>query len=490
MHCVFGLLQLFCVVGALLVIVPVHQAAPLEPVTDVLDNHCECHDRGKAIDCSDLIQDGADTSYLRIQIVCHNLRSAEPLRALYGRLRSAAPNSPIVVTINGLAMKALPARFFDGISTHIMHLNTSNVSEFDDDVFRGFETKVLDMKTNTPVAPPLGAIKEIPKLGSLMLHGYKVAVVKKGSFSDDLTTLGLSSCGVHRFEEDALPRGLVLLNLNSNHDLRPEGLQNVFRKLAKLRSLMLKETAVTIFNKDLFMGLKNLISLFLVDCNIKQLDDDVFSTLPKLDQLYLGKNALKEFRFILSTNVSNLNLDDNNLTALDEELFKELAGRRLRSLNLNDNGFSDVPTALQHLSQLGSLSLSGNHISKLNWSAFDGMRKLRSLNLEHNELILIEGQPELPELWSLDLMGNLLESLHGSLKSLHLGSLNLAANRIEKLPLEELPVTLRSIKLEGNPIHCDNHSDGDFDRELFEKIAILVKSNHGAPYRDCVRFAY
>lgn len=203
-----------------------------------------------------------------------------------------------------------------------------------------------------------------------------------------------------------------------------------------------------------FAGLKSLISLYLVDCNIKQLDRDVFSNLPKLDALHLGKNALKEFGFILNTNVSQLNLDDNNLTALDEELFKELAGRRLRSLNLNDNGFSDVPTALRHLHELGSLSLSGNHISKLNWSALNGMRKLRSLSLDHNELITIEGHPELPELWSLDLMGNLLESLQGTLKTLHVGNLNLAANRIEKLPLEELPVTLRSIRLEGElPTH-------------------------------------
>ena len=108
------------------------------------------------------------------QIVCHNLRTAEPLRALYERLRSAAPNSPIVLTIDSLALRAVPARFLDGISTHILHLNTSNVVEFDDAAFEGFETKVLDMKTNTPVAPPLRAVKTIPKLGTLLLHGYKV----------------------------------------------------------------------------------------------------------------------------------------------------------------------------------------------------------------------------------------------------------------------------------------------------------------------------
>lgn len=79
-------------------------------------------------------------------------------------------------------------------------------------------------------------------------------MVKRGSFSDDLTTLGLSSCGVQRFEEDALPRGLLLLNLNGNRELNADGLRNVFRKLAKLRSLMLKETAVTTLNKDLFVG--------------------------------------------------------------------------------------------------------------------------------------------------------------------------------------------------------------------------------------------
>lgn len=152
---------------------------------------------------------------------------------------------------------------------------------------------------------------------------------------------------------------------------------------------------------------------------------------------------------MLRTNVSNLSIDDNNLTALDDVLFDKIGARRLRSLNLSNNGFTEVPQALRHLKELTSLLLSGNHIGKLNWSALNGLRKLYTLEMGHNELIMIEGSPDLPELWSLDLSGNLLEDLQGTIRTLPLGKLDLAGNRFEKLSIDELPTTLRSIKLEG-----------------------------------------
>lgn len=152
---------------------------------------------------------------------------------------------------------------------------------------------------------------------------------------------------------------------------------------------------------------------------------------------------------MLGTNVSSLSLDDNNLTTLDEALFEKIGARRLRALNLSNNGFTEVPNALRYLDHLTSLSLAGNHIGKLNWSAFNTLRKLRTLEIGYNELISIEGSPNLPDLWSLDLSGNLLENLQGTLSKLRLGKLDLTGNRFESLTMDELPATLRSIKLEG-----------------------------------------
>ncbi|XP_022673130.1 negative regulator of reactive oxygen species-like [Varroa destructor] len=452
---------------------------------DQTQSPCVCLDRYKNMECGDALQSETDDArYFRFEIVCRKLSSGEPLQQLYRSLRIESPEAQFVISVHELTMQEVPARFLAGVKALIVHLNTSFVQTFDLAAFEGLETRVLDLKSLAGVPPPLEAISRIPKLGTLMLHGFHLEVVSKGLFPESLMTLGLSSCAVRRVEQDAFPRSLVALNLNGNPDLTAPNLLNAFRDMSRLRTLYLKNTGLNNPTKDVFKGLKGLTTLYLVNCNIKQLNDDVFTTLPKLESLFLGRNSLRQFGFMLRTNVSNLSIDDNNLTALDDVLFDKIGARRLRSLNLSNNGFTEVPQALRHLKELTSLLLSGNHIGKLNWSALNGLRKLYTLEMGHNELIMIEGSPDLPELWSLDLSGNLLEDLQGTIRTLPLGKLDLAGNRFEKLSIDELPTTLRSIKLEGNPLHCD-WQGGSFDAELFERLANLVRSNYGAPFTEC-----
>ncbi|OQR74014.1 leucine-rich repeat-containing G-protein coupled receptor 5-like [Tropilaelaps mercedesae] len=429
---------------------------------------CVCIDRYKNVECDESLRhETVDARYFRYEILCHSLSSGEPLRQLYRSLRSVAPDAQFVISVHKLSMAAIPARFLAGVKAHIVHLNTSYAQTFDSAAFEGLETRVLDLKSLADVPPPLEAISRIPKLGTLMLNGFHLEVVSKGLFPEGLTTLGLSSCAVRHVEEDAFPRGLLILNLNGNPDLTATSLENAFRDMSRLRTLVLQNTGVSNPTKDTFKGLKSLTTLHLSNCNIKQLDDDVFSLLPKLDSLYLGRNSLRHFGFMLGTNVSSLSIDDNNLTALDEALFEKIGARRLRALNLSNNGFTEVPHTLRHLSQLTMLSMRGNHISKLSWSALNVLRKLRTLDIGHNELITTEGSPDLPDLWLLDLSGNLLEDLQGTLTTLRLGKLDLASNRFEKLRIDELPKTLRSIRLEGRPTSRSQHCRFVFSLRVF-----------------------
>lgn len=69
-------------------------------------------------------------------------------------------------------MTEVPARFLAGIKALIVHMNISAVRTFDSAAFEGLDTRVLDLKSFADVPPPLEAISKIPKLGTLMLHGF------------------------------------------------------------------------------------------------------------------------------------------------------------------------------------------------------------------------------------------------------------------------------------------------------------------------------
>lgn len=84
-------------------------------------------------------------------------------------------------------------------------------------------------------------------------------VISKGMFPESLTTLGLSSCAVRRVEEDAVPKGLVILNLNGNPDLTASGLKNAFQDTPRLRTLILQNTGVNGPTKETFKGWPPLI---------------------------------------------------------------------------------------------------------------------------------------------------------------------------------------------------------------------------------------
>lgn len=73
-------------------------------------------------------------------------------------------------------------------------------------------------------------------------------------FPEGLTTLGLSSCAVRRIDADALPRSLVILNLNGNPDLTSLGLLDAFRDTPRLRTLILQNTGVSHPTKETFKG--------------------------------------------------------------------------------------------------------------------------------------------------------------------------------------------------------------------------------------------
>lgn len=120
-------------------------------------------------------------------------------------------------------------------------------------------------------------------------------------------------------------------------------------------------------------------------------------------------------------------LSENGLTTLPDE-FALISGNHLRYLDLHDNKFSSVPTALQSsCPNLEGLDLSQNHLNSLPRAVFGSLDHLKILSLKDNKFSYLPPiLGELINLESIAVAGNPLEmpsmetiqSMHGSVNDL------------------------------------------------------------------------
>lgn len=199
---------------------------------------------------------------------------------------------------------------------------------------------------------------------------------------------------------------------------------------------------------------------FLVLSNNRLTDNaikGVFEGVPALKRLYLDWNLLETVPSELPVSLEELRLDNNQLRVISEAAWVQC--KSLLVLSLSNNSLGN-----------GSGSISN--------SIFSPLWKLRTLNLDHNQLKAVPlGLPlsikELylkanliehfhagvfngtSELVVLDLSANRLTDKgllkHSLLNATHLESLNFEGNRLKQVP-RHLPHSLKTLNLEGNLI--------------------------------------
>jgi len=164
----------------------------------------------------------------------------------------------------------------------------------------------------------------------------------------------------------------------------------------------------------------------------------------------------------LSSEVQELNLNDNNIIYLEKDAFKNAGLINLQKLHLQSNGIRNVhKDAFRELRILIELDLGQNDIDKIHPHTFTGMDKLRKLDLSNNQLSRLDNVafPKLPHLRKLYLNHNKLNYIHNyAFSELHLlDSLKLAENQL-KLILPALfnnNTRLVELVLNGNLWECD-----------------------------------
>ncbi|GBP43493.1 Toll-like receptor 7 [Eumeta japonica] len=290
-----------------------------------------------------------------------------------------------------------------------------------------------------------------------------------------LTDIAIDDCKILRLPGNAFEgqRGLKALAIRTRvSEWAPaadlELTLGAFNGLRELHVLDVGYNNIRKIPADLFCALENLISLNLTHNKLKYADQlglskRCGSTIQTIDLSYNEIISLPtDSEIIHLRRLSQLYLQNNNITELASDIFNDLLA--LKVLNLSNNGISFIPSTLfsstkeireiylhnnmleslpnqifNELQQLLVLDLSFNKLSSENIKedTFTGLIRLIVLDLSHNSLTRISGKifKDLFFLQILNLRNNSIgyveDNVFSPLFNLH--TLNLGENRLHTI---------------------------------------------------------
>uniref|UniRef100_A0A3Q3AUL9 Si:ch211-180f4.1 n=1 Tax=Kryptolebias marmoratus TaxID=37003 RepID=A0A3Q3AUL9_KRYMA len=272
------------------------------------------------------------------------------------------------------------------------------------------------------------------------------------SVSVQVSSMGLSSLG-----------HLVTLYLEENHIAELEDF--CLRNLSSLEELYINHNQISSVGPKAFAGLTNLLRLHLNSNRLVAIDSRWFESLPALEILMIGENpilGLEEKNFLPLSRLHSLVLAGMGLVSVPSAAFVGLD--YLESLSFCDNRLRSVPRdALCVLPNLKFLDLNRNPISWIQRGDFQNLQHLEELSLSNMEdLLMVERRAfqNLPEMVKLELSNNprlsyIDPQAFSDLSSLR--TLLLHNNQLSLLSgdvLSALP-SLEEVSLRFNPLRCD-----------------------------------
>ena len=238
-----------------------------------------------------------------------------------------------------------------------------------------------------------------------------------------------------------------------------------------ITTLILNNNRLSTLPNDAFTGLSDLIRLYLISCEIGNIEPGAFNGLNHLKILHLRYNQIlrlsadvgadgAESVFTGLDELRELDLRNNDLISLEVTDFQPLAN--LEMLYLDDNDIIDLPVTLfLNNRNLLRLALKSMRLSEIPSAAFAFTGQLEHLELSTNNIKTIpsESFANLPNLKQLILTDMSIESIHddafSGLTSLEvLDLLSNSLTTLNKEVLQNLP-SLTTLILSANPWTCD-----------------------------------
>ncbi|OWF52915.1 slit homolog 3 protein-like [Mizuhopecten yessoensis] len=344
-------------------------------------------------------------------------------------------------------------------NNHITHLTARS--------FKGLSNlQYLNLESNNISRIDVLAFWDMTSLRQLVLRNNFLQQAD-GLFVEnpDLQSLDLANTHLQSFPQ-VLPLHIEVLHLDQNNisTIRRGDTIGYIR----LRTLMLYENSLTLIEDDCFANMQDLQELWLNMNNLKEIPVGLPASLHHLSLDNNKVSVINSNDFPANSNLQILSLQSNAITRLEKGVFRNVAS--LNELFLGGNSFSVFANnVFSPLSNLQNLNLLRFDLDLIEENAFNGLSNLKSLDLSY---ILMKSPSGiqgnifkwLPNLTTLALqespyIASKLISSREMLSSISsVQDLNLMDNTITSLSLTLLSSLkqLKSIKLPGNPFHCDS----------------------------------
>ena len=323
---------------------------------------------------------------------------------------------------------------------------------------------VLDVRNNSITTIHRRTFRYLPLLKFLVLRDNPIKTIMfdfRPNYHMEL--IDFTNCSLKRIAR-GLPYSVKDLRMSENNITHID--RKDFRKTRQIQVLDLNHNRIGRIHRKSFVGLRVLKNLYIGKNIIKRIPRNLPVSMQGLYANFNNINRVPPWLFPRGIQLENLYLNNNKIEMVHHRAFDEL--HNLRSLDLNTNSIRLLKQyTFCNLSNLDLLDLSNNPIMKIEDDSFVGLDKLRIFQLasiSHDDhfarLSLFKGMRNLRFLDMHNtpaLTGHMeQDAFYGDYLDL-VENLNLMNNKLRSLPSDfpkHFP-SLQSIKLSGNPWHCD-----------------------------------
>ncbi|CAH1774716.1 unnamed protein product [Owenia fusiformis] len=275
---------------------------------------------------------------------------------------------------------------------------------------------------------------EVKTLTDLNLSGNNVTAIEDSAF-----------CGMKNIRSlDLSFNGLNTLTLSTLNGLRNHG-------YSRLQRLHLENNLIEEVTEDALAGLVLLKELYLSKNHIKVLPNHMFADLTNLRQLELNDNEIQtigRYAFAGLHALVQLRLDGNRIMTFNREFLPLIS---LRFLSIDNNNITSLrPSSFMGLLHISKINLSWNKIKRLPPGLFHNMEHLRELDLSHNVIEALWPGAFSPDergfLEELDISNNYVKFIteHAFQGLSRLRRLNLRSNELKSLSGADIKAVINS----------------------------------------------
>ena len=301
--------------------------------------------------------------------------------------------------------------------------------------------KYLSLRNNNISKLSAGWISGVNNIVSIDLSFNSLSILESSWFNglDTLSDLFLESNSIKSITTNVFTSltSLNMLSLRNNNLASINGLKFD----SDIEHLNLDYNQISSINFSSISSIQNLRYLTLSNNKITSLNSTDFNRL-LFSWLELNNNPLKSYEFsnivgfFLDLKLSNVGL--NTSSAI--RLFDRLKYIIIKSVDLSRNRIDELGPWLHNDSQLNTLDLSSNLISRIQNKTFESFKNLYTLKLAYNQLTSLNADmfKDLIKLSNLDLSGNKIISLSDyTFRGVKLTSssfnLNISNNKLTRL---------------------------------------------------------